>query len=427
MKYMMTSSARQLLLLLLTLFVLVGAQAREVARTMGISQRVFEKMQVVQELLEADNFDQASVKLKDLQKDKLSDYERAQTWFLMGYIEYEREDFRAALAAYQRVADAKDLPLGMQQSVTMTLAQLSMVTEDYDTALKHINKLLAISEEPQPQHYALKAQVHYRLSQMDAADKALDNAIRLQANRGDPPLENWLLLKNAVLFHRNDYPGMLLIVQQLVDLYPRDNYLLNMAAIYGELEDSEKQLALMEPLYERGGVFSSSQKVNLASLYLLHDIPYKAASLLDREIKSRDIEANEQNLRMLGQAWAMAANVEQSLEPLGKAAALSDNGDLYVSLARSYTGLSRWQEAEASLDKAFSKGSLKDPGSAHLLRGMARFNQKNFRGARRAFAEAGKDPKQEKLAGQWLQYLEREEEKAHLMEQTAEPTPAHDN
>lgn len=426
MKSLMTPGARQFLLFVVLLFALLGAEARDVSRTMGISQRVFDKIQVVQELIEAGNFDQAGAKLQDLQGEKLSDYERAQTWFLTGYVEYEKEDYPAAIAAYQRVADTKGLPLGMQQSVIKTLSQLSLMTEDYVTALRYIEMLLVISEEPQPDHHALKAQVHYRLEQMDAAEIALDEAIRLQAQRGDAPLENWLLLKNAVLFHRNDYQGMLLVVQQLVDLYPRDRYLLNLAAIYGELENSEKQLALMEPLYERGGLHTSSQMLNLASLYMLHDIPFKAATLLDKEIKSLNIAANEQNLRMLGQAWVMAANVEQAIEPLGKAAAQSDDGDLYVNLARTYTSLFRWKEAEASLNKAFSKGKLKDPGGALLLRGMARFNQKEFHGARRDFADAGKDPKVETLASQWLQYLEREEEKARLAEQAAKPLPAID-
>ena len=416
----MKSSVSGLCLLLLVVLMAASAEAqRKPARTGGLRQAVYEKVLDVQELIDAGELDRAADRLEALQREKLSDYEAAQTWFLAGYVAYERGDYPGALAAYQRVAETRDLPLGMQQNVLMTMGQLYMVTEDYAAALEYIDRLLKISEEPQPTHYALKAQAHYRLEQMDTAEQAINEAMRLQEQRDLQPKENWLQLLNAIHYQRNDFASMLRVLQRMVSLYPRDRYLLNMAAIHGELGDSEKQLALMEPLYERGSLRTPSQKINLASLYMLHEIPYKAAALLQSEIASENVPETEQNLRMLGQAWTMAANIERSIEPLSRAAALSKDGELYVTLARTYASLLRWRDTESSLGKAFAKGGLKDPGGARLLLGMSLFNQKDYRGARRAFAAAGREPKTEKLAGQWLKYLEREEEKARLAEEAA--------
>jgi hypothetical protein len=81
--------------------------------------------------------------------------------------------------------------------------------------------------------------------------------------------------------------------------------------------------------------------------------------------------------------------------------------------------LSRWSEAESSLRKALEKGKLYDTGGTRLMLGMTQFNQKNFREARRSFALAGQDPKTEKLSRQWLEHLEREEEKARLADLAA--------
>ena len=44
---------------------------------------------------------------------------------------------------------------------------------------------------------------------------------------------------------------------------------------------------------------------------------------------------------------------------------------------------------------------------------------KNYRGARRSFAEAGDDPETAQLAAQWLDYLQAEEERARLAEPAA--------
>lgn len=412
------------LLLLAVPLLCCSAMAREVARTTGLSQDMYEKMQEIQSQIESGELDKARRRLRALQEKKLTDYELAQTWFLMGYVHYRREDYGAAIGAYKKVLDSDNLPLGLQQNVNRTLAQLSMVRGNFEDALVYLDRLIKISKEPQPDQYALKAQVLYQLERLDESMAALERALALQRKRGEPPRENWLQIKNAILYQRNDYRGMLQVFQQLVTLYPRDRYLVSMAAIYGELGDSKKQLSLLEPLYERGGLDNPSHLVNLASLYMLHEIPYKAATLLDAEIKAERIKANERHLEMLSQAWLLAADYDKALGPMSRAAQQSPDGNLYVNLGRTYMNLNNWQQAEQALEKAFRKGKLRDESGARLMMGMVQFNQKRYREARRSFAEAGQDPKTERLAAQWLQYLEREEEKQKLLEETAVPPPA---
>ena len=46
---------------------------RKVARTTGLSQDVYKKMQAIQTLIEEDEVDQAEAKLKNLQSTKLSE------------------------------------------------------------------------------------------------------------------------------------------------------------------------------------------------------------------------------------------------------------------------------------------------------------------------------------------------------------------
>lgn len=391
------------------------SKSRKVSRTAGLSQGVYEKMQTIQELIEAGDVDEAEGQLQALQATKLTDYELAQTWFIMGYVHFQREEFGAAQAAYEKVLLNDALPLGLRTNVLRTLAQLSMVNEDFEQALTHLEELLAVSESPQPVFHALKAQAHFQLQQYDLAMDELERAEALAAERGELPEENWLLLKNAIYYQREDFPGMLRVVQQLVRLYPKDRYLLNMAAIYGELGDSEKQLSLLEPLYERDSLNTTSQKVNLASLYLLHQVPFKAAVLLERELDEGTLEASQKHLEMLAQAWLSAANMEAALEPLARAAELDEDGMTWLTLARTHMNLARWADAERAATRALEKGGLRDASGARILLGMAQFNQKNYRAARATFARAGEDPASAALAQRWMDYLEREEEKQELM------------
>jgi tetratricopeptide (TPR) repeat protein len=390
------------------------AKDREVQRTTGLSQDVYEKVTEIQTLAEAEEYGKAEAMLLDLLDDKLSSYEQAQAWFLMGFLRYQKEDVPGALEAYRKVMATEDLPIGMQVNVLRTLSQLNMMAENYRDSLDYVNQLIATDPEPNADNHILKAQILYQMERLDDSLEQVDTGIRLYRAADLDPRENWLLLKNAIFYNKNDYQGMLDVLRQLTVLYPRDRYLLNMAAIHGELGNSKTQLSLMEPLYERGGLENRTHIVNLASLYLLHDIPYKAAMLLDKEIKAETIEASKSNLDMLSQAWLLAARPEKAIPSQRQAARLADDGDGYVSLARTHMSLLEWEEAERALLDAFRKGDLRDAAGARLMLGMTQFNQKKFREARTSFARAGESPKMEKLSTQWLQYLDREVEQAEL-------------
>ena len=131
---------RLTLLLLLTLLVATTAWSREAARTTGLSQDMYEQMQEIQAMIEGGELKQAHKRLQKLQARRLTDYELAQTWFLMGYVHYQREDYGAAIGAYKQVLVGKDLPMGLQQNVTRTLAQLNMVMGNFNESLVYLDR-----------------------------------------------------------------------------------------------------------------------------------------------------------------------------------------------------------------------------------------------------------------------------------------------
>jgi hypothetical protein len=59
----------------------------------------------------------------------------------------------------------------------------------------------------------------------------------------------------------------------------------------------------------------------IVNLYLGEELPYKAATLLSRELERGRIESNVRNLELLSQAWYLSAETERAIEPLAKAAA----------------------------------------------------------------------------------------------------------
>lgn len=384
--------------------------AEENARaTAAMSQDVYEKLQQAQVQVESQAYSSALATLGSLaSQEGLSNYERAQVDNLSAYVHYLKEDYAAAIVAYERMLTLERLPRALLLGTLKTLAQLYFIVERYSEAITSTQRLMAESEQPEPDLYLLLGQAYYQLKQYHSALPPIENAIRLYRERGMEPEENWLLLLYAIHYEMDDYDALLTLLRELVHLYPRDQHLVSLAGVYGELQDTTRQLALTEALYESGILDASSHAINLANLYLLHGLPYKAAVVLQEALGSGSLNADINTLRLLAQAWQRAQEHDRALAPLAQAAALGKDGSLYVLLAQSYTRMQQWAEASRALEQALDKGGLKNHRDTELMLGITLFHQQRFKDARTAFEAAAKSEHNRKSARQWLAYINRE-------------------
>ena len=390
---------------------------KKTKETVAMSQQVYEQLTEIQELIEAKDYATAEVKIRDLREKKLSDYERAQIWNITAYSYYLQERYQDAIAAYDQVLAQPGLPEALLQSTLKTKSQLMFTIEDYEGALVVIRELMAVIPEPSADVLMIEGQALFQLARYDEALVPIKTAIEMYREQGQKPKENWLLLLRVIYFEQKDYENMLEVVKELIAYYPKDTYVLVLAGIYSELGDTKKQLALTEVLYEKGYLNNSSQIVNLANLYLLHGLPYKAAVVLEREMESDIIESTERNLRLLSQAWYTAREDEKSIPPLERAAQISEDGELYMRLAQSHINLENWAAAAEAARQGIRLGGLKRSDQAQILLGMALFNQKRLEQARTAFQAASRDQRSARAAGQWINYVDSEIKRRDLLTQ----------
>ena len=400
---------------------------RKTKQTVAMSQPVYEKLIEIQEFVETEDFVNANKAIVDLQgKKKLSPYEKAQIWNISGYSYYLQEDYKQAIRSYNQVLSQPDLPEALQQSVLKTVAQLYFTIEDYEQALVTINKLMAVIEEPAADVYMLLGQAHFQMANYEKAITPIKTAIDMYRGQGRVPRENWLLLLRVCYWELKDFPNMLLVLEELIEAYPKDSYILTLAGVHSELGDTKKQLALTEALYDKGYIDGKTHAVNLANLYLLHGIPVKAAKTLEKEMKAGNVDESVRNLRLLSQAWYSAREDKKAIPPLVKAAAAGDEGELYIRLAQSYLNLEQWNNAAKAAKKGLDMGDLKRKDTANIMYGMALFNQKKLEQARRAFQAAGKDTRSKRAAGQWIKYVDSEIRRRDTLEQKLPEIQARD-
>jgi tetratricopeptide (TPR) repeat protein len=400
---------------------------RKTKQTVAMSQPVYEKLMEVQTAVEAEDFQTAQAGIRELQeKKKLSPYERAQIWNISGYSYYLQENYPEAIRSYENVLSQPELPEALQQSTLKTLAQLHFTVEDYDLALATIKRLMAVVSEPAADVYMLLGQAHFQMGAYQEAIVPIKTAIDMFREQGRLPRENWLLLLRVCYWELKDFPNMLIVLEELIAAYPKDTYVLTLAGVYSELGDTKKQLALTEALYERGYIDGKTHAVNLANLYLLHGIPYKAAVVLEKEMAAGNVESDVRNLRLLSQAWYSAREDQKSIEPLKLAAAAGNDGELYIRLAQSYLNLEKWNEAAEAARKAIAAGGLRRADLANIMYGMALFNQRKLEQARRVFQTAGRDNRSKRAAAQWIKYVDSEIRRRDTLEQKLPEMQARD-
>lgn len=421
--------------LLLTLFVLTavaggmaaaqyGSQEtkqsapQKTKKAVAMSQPIYESLQQAQELIEAKQYGDSLARLKKLRETSdLSVYETAQIWNLSGYAYYLQENYPRAVKSYENVIAQGDLPEAMIQSTLKTLSQLYFTIENYAKALATVDRLIAAVSAPSPDVYMLKGQAHFQLQQYRRALQPIKTAIDKYRDQGRKPRENWLLLLRVCYYELSDFKNMIAILKQVITSYPKRTYVLTLAGVYSELGDTKKQLALTEALYDFGMMKGTHQLVNLANLYLLHNVPYKAAKILQREVDGGRVESTERNLRLLSHAWYQAREDEKAVPPLARAAGMSDTGELFVRLAQSYINLDRWAEAVDAVRKGLTKGSVKRSDTANIMLGMALFNQQRLALARDAFKLASTDKRSAKAARQWIAYVDSELDREAMLDQ----------
>ncbi len=392
--------------------------SKKTKQTAAMSQPVFEGLQEAQQQIELKRYREGLAQLRELrEKSGLSDYEMAQTWNLTAYAYYLQENYKRSIQSYENVLAQGELPEGMVQSTLKTLSQLYFTIENYAKALTTVERLMAVVAEPSPDIYMLKGQAHFQLEQFREALKPITTAVNKYRDQGRKPRENWLLLLRVCYYELNDFKNMVAILKQLIALYPKQRYLLTLAGVYSELGDTKKQLALTEALYEAGLIIGMHHIVNLANLYLVHEVPYKAAKLLQHEVDGGRVKATERNLRLLSQAWYQAREDGKAIPPLARAAAISKSGELFVRLAQSYINIDKWPEAAKAVRKGLAKGGVKRSDTANIMLGMALFNQRQLAAARDAFKLASTDKRSAKAARQWITFVNSEIQRQGMLDQ----------
>lgn len=393
---------------------------RETRRTPALRNKVYERLAEAQTLAEAKDYAGAAEILNDMisedGKRALNSYELANVYNLHAFLSYAKEDYPGSLRYYEKVIAQPDIPLAMEINTRFTIAQLYFLQEKWQQGIDALLVWFDLSEQPNADAYVLLAQGYYQVKKYDLALKNVETAISMHETAGKLPKEQWYNLARFLYFDKDDFDSALDVLNTLLIYYPKKDYWVQASHLYGEKKDDKRELALMEAAYEQGFLDRSSELVRMASLYLNAEVPYFAGSVMQRGFEDELIDDKSKNYELAGSSWAQAREVAKSIPMMEKAAAQSDEGELYVRLGNVYLDGDQFSKAADSVQKGLQKGGVKRPDQARLVLGMSYFNLGEYDKARRAFREAGKDERSAKYSQQWLKYITSEEDRQRELE-----------
>lgn len=392
---------------------------RKTKRTQAMNQKVYKKLQKIQELIDAKDNKGALAALKEFEADSknLNDAEMATTLNLYAFIYYNLEDIEGAIGAYKRLVVLPLAPEGMKLQAKYSLAQMYFAVEKFDLGIKSLLDWFKETEIAGASAYVLLAQGYYQVKEYDKSLTNVNKAIAMYKEKGKIPKEAWYGLQRFLYQEKKDYNKVISILDELLTHYPKKQYWSQLSAMYGEKEMPKKQLAAYETAYVQGLLDKENELTRMAYIFLANEVPYKAAKVVSEGLKQKKIEETSKNYELLGNALRAAQEVEKAIPNMTKAAKLSDKGELWVRLGTLYLSTDKFKNAVEAIEAGLKKGGVKRNDQAYLALGMSYFNLKDYSAAKKAFRKAGTDERSEQTAEQWLKYMDKELERQRSLAQ----------
>ena len=376
-------------------------------RSQVLSKRAFAIVEAAQNRLAEEDYIGALSLLQQIRNGaKFTAYEKAVALQTEGFVHADQGNYAKTIQAFEKAANSGDLPPRLVSDLIYNLAQLNLAEGRSARALDYITRWFATVEgEPTADAYGLKAQIHLVMGDLAAAEQTVRKAL----SKVEEPRQNWTRLLLSVLLQQERYGEARPILEDAALRWPSVKaFWQQLTAVYYEVKQEELAFVTQQIMHRQNMLKTSKELSSMGQLYLYHDIPIKAARVLQTGLDDGSIEKTEKNYELLAQAYMHAREWDKAIKPLTAAAEKSDKGRFYEQLGQSYLQDEKWRDAEQAFVKALEKGGLRDSANTWLLLGITRTRVEKWDAAIAAFRKAGDDDETAKDAFRWIRSIERQ-------------------
>jgi tetratricopeptide (TPR) repeat protein len=383
----------------------ISAECKKPRKDAGlISEGLYHQLEGATDLIAKGKNQEAIDKLNKMAEHG-GDYEKAIIYYNMGFAYSSMNQLDNALKTFEKSLSFHALPIPQEEQLTFNVGQLYVANGKYDEGIRVLENYINTACTPPPgDAYIFLGNAYAEKKNFGQALKYVDLAI----SKAKEPKESWLQLKLALHYELKQMPQCAAVLLQLISIAPnKPDYWKQLSGILFDLKKDQDSLAVLALADRQGFLKNGNEYKNLASIYMLLDIPYKAGVLMQTAIDKGLLPPDEKNLDLLSAAWMNARDNDRAEAALKKLATVSDKGDYYLRLGYVYIGSERWKDAVSMIEKAQAKG-VKKPGDAALLLAKAAFEGGDKRKSYQAAQKALNYDDTRKQASEWLGYLRQQ-------------------
>jgi len=394
---------------------------RKARRVPNISEMTFRRLAQAQELMDLKEYDAALEVLVEMDRRsrRYNGNELGQVYSMFAFIMFSKEDNPRTIQYYEKVLEqGDDITEGLEHGTMYSLAQLYFVEEEYQRSLDMMNRWLIkkadFGEDPGPNPRYFMGQVYYAMKDYPGATKQIELAITMAEERNMVPIkENWWQLLRFLYFEQDNWDRVLEILHVLVRDYPKRDYWVQLAGIYGQEGYEREQVLAMEVAHAGGYLDRERDVLNYGGLLMQEEVPYRAAKWMQVGFDEELVEATAKNLQSLGQAYQIAQDIDDAIPILENAGKLSEEGEIFSRLSQLYLEKDEYRKCTDAADSALEKGVDRQYNTEIVL-GMCLFNRDRLTQARKTFvtarrhARADKNESVERICNQWITYIDRD-------------------
>lgn len=374
-----------------------------------LSEKTYKALNSAQDLMEAEQYQQAGQKLDALLgSTKSGSYDQAVVLQTIGYLYSAQEQYKKAADAFEKALAANALPEQVTHNLRFNLAQLLIADGQYKRGIALMETWLGKADKVENRVYVMLASAYYRL---DNYKKVVDYISKAIKNDADAK-EDWYRMLLSAHMNLKHYKSAMQVLETLITQYPyKKVYWDQLAALYLQQKKEVSALAV-KMLAQRLDMGDADTLLNICNMYRYLEIPYKAGVLLEKGIADGVIPASFDNLQKLADSWLAAREADKAITVFQKMLSKDDSGATQLKLGQVYIAQEQWQPALEVLSDASAKLQGEEQGKAILLLGMAYFHLNQLTDAKAAFSKAISYKEQSRQAGQWLRHIEDLLEKA---------------
>lgn len=356
-----------------------------------VTERLFKQIEKLQDAYNEEGREEETIRIAEeiLASDRAKPYDKALAQLMAGGAAANMDDNERAVSYIEAAIASNALPNENHFNAMHSLGSVYFNTDQWVKAQEIFKRLIDETKTKDPEFHKLYGAAFYNNDQFAESIEPLKTAVALDTEGKDGQAMQMLM---GAYNETNRGGEALALAESMLAKNPDDKkMLMNVAALYTNLEQTDKAVALLVSAQQRGLITTADDYKRLYTTYLSIDREAEAAKVIEEGLAKKVIPADAETYQFLAQAHYFSDNVPGAIDAAQKGAPLSKDGKLSLFLAQVLNQEDRNPESIAAAKQALAKG-LDKPGDAWMVIARAEYYSDNIAGAQAAFREAAKDP-----------------------------------